>query len=198
MVANQQSELLGDGETVSREHLVDERLALEAEGTECDPVLGRHFFHQPITPTEQVLVEKMATSQWRSLRALRLQGEAFVDQMVNAPGSIVPKDFGLLIRYQVSADRDFHKAHNELVKTKKQRPNSEIGFEPQILGEEVHVPPNPAPPTPEKEPKKAPVTPISTNSPAEKPTPGFTAAELDFELCPEAVEFFKKTAQKVA
>ena len=87
--------------------------------------------HQPITPTEQILVEKMAISQWLSLRAFRLQGEAFLDLQLMGDSFGVPKDLGLLIRYHTSAERAFHKAHNELLKAKKQRPNEEIGFEPQ-------------------------------------------------------------------
>ena len=154
--------------------------------------------HQPICVTEQVLVEKMAQQQWLSLRALRLQGEAFIYQACADTGFSVPKDLGLLIRYQTSADRAFHRAHNELVKAKKQRPNSEIGFESQNFGEEAHpVPaqpentPVPAPPEP---PKPAPVIPISSNSQSGRPRPTFTAEEMDFPLCPEAIEFLKKRA----
>jgi hypothetical protein len=106
----------------------------------------------------------------------------------------VPKDLGLLIRYQTSADRAFHRAHNELVKAKKQRSNSEIGFESQNFGQEVHpVPQGPAPAPPEP-PKPALVIPISSNSPSARPRPTFTAAEMDFPLCPEAIEFLKKRA----
>ena len=150
--------------------------------------------HQPVCVTEQVLVEKMAQQQWLSLRALRLQGEAFIYQACADIGFAVPKDLGLLIRYQTSADRAFHRAHNELVKAKKQRSNSEIGFESQNFGEEAHptVPePAPAPPEP---PKPAPVIPISSNCPSARPRPTFTAEEMNFPLCPEAVEFLKKRA----
>ena len=150
--------------------------------------------HQPVCVTEQVLVEKMAQQHWLSLRALRLQGEAFIYQACADIGFAVPKDLGLLIRYQTSADRAFHRAHNELVKAKKQRPNSEIGFESQNFGEEAHPSaPEPAPTSPEP-PKPAPVIPISSNSPSARPRPTFTAEEMDFPLCPEAIEFFKKRA----
>jgi len=100
----------------------------------------------PATPTEQILVEKMAMNQWLSLRGFRLQGEAFLDRQLMGDSFGIPKDLGLLIRYQTSAERAFHKAHNELVKTKKQRPNSEIGFEPQ----NVSQPSEPAEPEPIK------------------------------------------------
>ena len=150
--------------------------------------------HQPVCVTEQVLVEKMAQQHWLSLRALRLQGEAFIYQACADIGFAVPKDLGLLIRYQTSADRAFHRAHNELVKAKKQRPNSEIGFESQNFGEQAHPVPVQPGTTPAEPQKPAPVIPISSNSPSARPRPTFTAEEMDFPLCPEAIEFFKKRA----
>jgi hypothetical protein len=91
--------------------------------------------YEPATPTEQILVEKMALNQWLSLRGFRLQGEAFLDQALTKDGFGIPKTLGLLIRYQTSAERTFHKAHNELVKTQKERKKSEIGFESQNAAE---------------------------------------------------------------
>ena len=148
--------------------------------------------HQPATVTEQVLVEKMAQNQWLSLRAFRLQGETFLTQKLRCEESGIPKTLGLLIRYHTSAERAFHRAHNELVKAKKQRQNSEIGFEPQNFGEEVPTPSEPAPEAPPKQPTTTPVVPISPNFSDGRPKPTFTADELDFELCPEALEYFKK------
>jgi hypothetical protein len=144
--------------------------------------------HQPATATEQILVEKMASSQWLSLRAFRLQGEAFLNQTLGGTKFGVPADLGVLIRYQTSADRAFHTAHNQLIKTKKQRLNSEIGFEPQTFGQEVQ----PVDSEPEKPSNPVPVVPISPTFSNGKPRPTFTAAELDFELCPEAEELLKK------
>ncbi len=148
--------------------------------------------HQPATVTEQVLVEKMAQNHWLSLRAYRLQGEAFLAQKLRCEDSCVPKNLGLLIRYQTSAERAFHKAHNELVKTKKQRKNSEIGFEPQNFGEEVSGTAQSAPEAPREQPKTPSHAPISPNFSTQPGRPSFTAAELDFELSPEALEYFKK------
>jgi hypothetical protein len=127
--------------------------------------------HQPATATEQILVEKMAQNQWLSLRAFRLQGEAFLDRQLNGESFGIPKDLGLLIRYQTSAERAFHKAHNELVKAKKQRQNSEIGFESQNFGQEV-------PAEPETQPEPAPVVPISP--------------KFSLEPRPEAAGYLKK------
>src|SRR5689334_8323078 len=73
--------------------------------------------YRPATPTEQILVEKMAHNHWISLRATRLQGDLVVRMYDSLPAQL-----GLLIRYQTTADRAFHKAHTELVKAQKQRP----------------------------------------------------------------------------
>src|SRR5579862_415290 len=127
--------------------------------------------HQPATVTEQVLVEQMAHNRWLELRAFRLQTEAFISQKLRCEDSSVPKNLALLIRYHSTAERAFHRAHNELVKTQKERKKSENGFEPQNFGQQVPTESQPAP-------QKAPVTPISG-------PPTFTADELDFELCPE-------------
>ena len=69
----------------------------------------------------------MALNQWLCLRAIRLQTKAFA----NAGDAGVPKELALLIRYQTTADRAFHKAHAELRNAQKQRTIPQIGFEPQ-------------------------------------------------------------------
>jgi hypothetical protein len=86
---------------------------------------------QPANPIEQILVEKMAIGQWLSLRAFRLQGYVFLGESLKGEKSAMPKDLGLLIRYQTASDRAFQRAHTELVKAQKERKKSEIGFEPQ-------------------------------------------------------------------
>src|ERR1035438_1823208 len=87
----------------------------------------------PATPTEQILVERMTNAQWLSLRAFRLQSEAFqrVPIWRAMVGELLPKELSLLIRYQTSADRAFHRAQNELVRPKKKRPTRKIGFDPK-------------------------------------------------------------------
>jgi hypothetical protein len=104
--------------------------------------------YQPMTPTEQILVEKMAQNQWLSQRALNLQGEAFLALSLDGQSGAVPANLGLLIRYHTAAERAFHRAHNELVKSRKEREKSEIGFEPQKASQ----PPKPADPEPPQPP----------------------------------------------
>jgi hypothetical protein len=94
---------------------------------------------EPATPTEQILVERMGQNQWLTLRAFRLQNEAFAMSLqyrkpVNA-------NLALFIRYQATADRNFHKAHTELVKAQKERQKSEIDFESQNAGQAADPPP---------------------------------------------------------
>ena len=99
------------------------------------------YEHLPETSTEQILVEKMASNHWLSLRAIRLQSQILY---CNPTIMTIPKDLGLLIRYQTTADRAFHKAHAELLKVQKERKNSEIGFVPQTAEETLQeAPPEP-------------------------------------------------------
>jgi hypothetical protein len=138
--------------------------------------------YQPATPTEQILVEKMAQNQWISLRAFRLQSSAFGGKwgMSNLPAS---PDLGVLIRYRTSAENAFHKAHNELVKTQKERQKSEIGFEPQNAGQTADPPPD----QPKTGPKTASLACVHTDFPAE---PATSATEIT----PEAPKILKKAA----
>ena len=112
--------------------------------------------YDPATPTEQILVEKMCVNQWLSLRAFRLQGEAFLDLKLMSDSFGIPKTLGLLIRYHAAAERAFHRAHTELVKTQKERKKSEIGFEPQNASQ----PPEPVAPEPIKSSDLFPRTPL--------------------------------------
>jgi hypothetical protein len=110
---------------------------------------GLRTEYQPVTPTEEILVEKMAQTQWLTQRALNLQGDAFLDQLENKQLG-VPKNLGLLIRYYTTADRAFHRAHNELVRAQKERKKCEIGFGPQKAEQPPAQPPG-------FEPKPAPI-----------------------------------------
>ena len=146
--------------------------------------------HQPETPTEQILVEKMAVNQWLTLRAFSLQGKLFLGQTLSGDQFGIPKDLGLLIRYQTSAERAFHKAHTELVKTQKQRKKSEIGFEPQNAGQ----PPDQPAAQPKTEPKTPNITWVEPDIAVDRASLIAQADQADWEICPEAVEFIKNIA----
>jgi hypothetical protein len=141
--------------------------------------------HQPANVIEQILVEKMAQSQWLSLRAFRLQGECFTTHHFGPEKCPLPSDLPVLIRYRTTADNAFLKHLKELLSLQKQRQNSEIGFEPQSFGQEV---PEEAP----QQPKAAPPVPISANSSPRGRDLVFTDEEMNFDLCPESLEFIKK------
>jgi hypothetical protein len=76
--------------------------------------------HQPATPFEQILVEKMAQHQWASLRATRMQSELLAKHGVAGAQARL----GAMLSYQTASDRAFHRAHKELLKAKKLRPKS--------------------------------------------------------------------------
>ncbi len=87
-----------------------------------------HAEHQPATPTESVLVEKMAQSLWLARRALALQ-----DTTLNPETLAVddPKQLALLLRYQTTHDRAFHKSLDQLLKLRAEKRKVQIGFESQ-------------------------------------------------------------------
>ena len=66
--------------------------------------------HRPATPTEELLVREMAQSYWLTQRAIRLQNECFTEDGIDE------KRLSLLLRYQTTHDRAFHKAVTTLTK----------------------------------------------------------------------------------
>lgn len=79
----------------------------------------------PTTPTESILVQKMAQHHWISMRAQRLQDGCFHDDTLNEPR------LALSLRYQATHERLFHQARNELQKLRAEKRKTEIGFESQ-------------------------------------------------------------------
>jgi hypothetical protein len=81
--------------------------------------------HRPADITETLLVQEMAQSHWLKERAIRLQSKAFGES------DSIPKDLAILMRYQTTNQRAYHKALNTLTKLQNQRKKDEIGFESQ-------------------------------------------------------------------
>jgi hypothetical protein len=77
----------------------------------------------------------MAQSEWLRARALRLQADCVRDGLANED---VPK-LGVLIRYQTTHERAFHRSLKELQNLRKERRNTEIGFESQKLKQAAEV-----------------------------------------------------------
>ena len=115
--------------------------------------------YEPATHTEQILIEKMALNHWLSLRATRLQA---ISLSIREPWQPMPKDLGILIRYQTAADRAFHKAHTELLKLQKERKNLEIGF----VSQNCEEPPDEPLETPQTQATSFPEIPEPAASPA--------------------------------
>ncbi len=67
---------------------------------------GLFTHYQPAGVIETLLVEDMARHHWLKDRALRLQGEA----LAIAPPGEIPASFAVLLRYQTTNERAFHKA----------------------------------------------------------------------------------------
>ncbi len=81
--------------------------------------------HNPVTRTEEILVEKMAQHYWRSQRALYMQENCLEMPEKFAIG------LSLILRYQTTHDRAFHKCLEQLAKLRADRRKEQIGFESQ-------------------------------------------------------------------
>ena len=84
--------------------------------------------HLPGTPTEHILVERMAQHHWLSQRAQYLQKFLLADGPVDPANH---KEFAIYLRYQTSNDRAFSKCLNDLLKLRAEKRKAEIGFERQ-------------------------------------------------------------------
>jgi hypothetical protein len=91
--------------------------------------------HAPTTETEVILMRHMAQSEWLRARALRLQADCVQDGLAKED---VAK-LGVLIRYQTTHERAFHRSLKELQNLRKERRNVEIGFESQKLKQASEV-----------------------------------------------------------
>jgi hypothetical protein len=84
--------------------------------------------HLPSTETESILVASMAQSHWLANRAQNLQTTCF-DSETGQIGN--QKLFSLLMRYETTHTRAFHKSLNDLVKLRAEKRKAELGFEAQ-------------------------------------------------------------------
>ena len=91
--------------------------------------------YQPETPTELILVQRMAESEWLRGRAAMLQTKAlFVED-----GKDAERTSNIYMRYATAHEKSFYKALNELTKLRKEREKSENGFKSQELKQEAAV-----------------------------------------------------------
>ena len=88
--------------------------------------------YKPATPTEQILVEKMAQHHWLSQRAQMLQ----TFEMRRNPFDLkVQKALANFARYETMHDRLFQRALHDLLKLRAERHKEQIGFESQKRAE---------------------------------------------------------------
>ncbi len=92
--------------------------------------------HRPATPTERILVEKMAQHHWLSQRAQALQTMQMEISRFDAIGH---ENIALFIRYQTHYDRLFQRALHDLLKLRAERRKAEIGFVSQKCAEAQEV-----------------------------------------------------------
>lgn len=81
--------------------------------------------HKPQSVTESILVYKMATHHWLSLRAIAMQAREAAN-----PES-TPRAVNVLVRYQTANERGFWKSFDTLRKLQKERAEPQIGFASQ-------------------------------------------------------------------
>ncbi len=85
--------------------------------------------HKPLTPTEGILVERMAQHHWLGQRAQVLQTFLLNEGPVTLTAH--QKEFALYLRYQTSNERAFSKCLRELQTMRAEARKQEIGFERQ-------------------------------------------------------------------
>jgi hypothetical protein len=84
--------------------------------------------HQPSTPTEKLLVDRMAQHYWLMQRSLSLQNLCFKSDL---PLCRNERDLALYMRYQTTHERAFHKCLRELATLRAEKRKEAVGFESQ-------------------------------------------------------------------
>jgi type I site-specific restriction endonuclease len=79
--------------------------------------------HKPSTPTENILVDKMAQHFWLAQRAQYLQDLAMSDPGRSSAAS--QKEFALYLRYQTINERAFHTCLSQLLRLRAERRKTE-------------------------------------------------------------------------
>jgi len=80
--------------------------------------------YAPANTIEEVLVADMARHHWLKDRAMRLQDEG----IANVSAGQLPDNFAVLLRYQTTNERAFHKAFATLTTLQNQRKSEQRDF----------------------------------------------------------------------
>ena len=107
-------------------------LPWESEEEYVQLALDLRAEHQPSTPTEALLVDRLAQHHWLMQRAITLQGNLMDKEL---PLCEYPMNLALFMRYQTTHERAFHKCLAELAKLRAERRKAQRdqanGFESQ-------------------------------------------------------------------
>jgi hypothetical protein len=88
--------------------------------------------YNPATPTEAILVERMAQHHWLRNRALQFQ-----NHYLESGDESNAKQLSLFMRYESMHERAFHKCLADLLKLRAEKQKQEIGFASQAHKERM-------------------------------------------------------------
>jgi hypothetical protein len=89
--------------------------------------------YNPATPTESILVERMAQHHWLRNRALHFQNHYLESGDESSASKLT-----LFMRYETMHERAFHKCLADLLKFRAEKQKQEIGFASQTRKAELH------------------------------------------------------------
>jgi hypothetical protein len=89
--------------------------------------------YNPATPTEAILVERMAQHHWLRNRALQFQ-----NHYLETGDESSASKLSLFMRYESMHERAFHKCLAEILKLRAEKQKQEIGFASQARKQELH------------------------------------------------------------
>jgi hypothetical protein len=98
-----------------------------------DLLQSLQFEYNPATPTEAILVERLAQHHWLRNRALHYQ-----NHYLETGDESSASKLSLFMRYETMHERAFHKCLNDLLKLRAEKQKQEIGFTSHTRKQELH------------------------------------------------------------
>jgi len=89
--------------------------------------------YNPATPTEAILVERMAQHHWLRNRALYFQSH-----YIESGEDLNVSKLSLFMRYETMHERAYHKCLADLLKVRAEKQKQEIGFASHTRKQELH------------------------------------------------------------
>ena len=88
--------------------------------------------HEPTTPTEAILVERLAQHHWMRTRAVYYQNECLEAEILDNAR------LSLFLRYEAQQERAFRQCLTDILKLRAEKQKAEIGFASQAHKAEMH------------------------------------------------------------